>query len=241
MIRVTVWNEYIHEREIPEIGKIYPEGIHGCIKAFLDADGGFSVRTATLDQPENGLPDSVLDETDVLIWWGHCAHDKVSDETVRRVQTRILGGMGLIALHSAHLSKIMTALLGTTMNLTWRDSDRERLWCVKPRHPIALNVPEYINLPAEEMYGEPFDIPEPDETVFMGWFAGGEVFRSGCTFTRGAGKIFYFQPGHEAYPIYRDPDIQTIIANACRWAAPVCPPAAPSPCANRKIPPEWIR
>ena len=80
---------------------------------------------------------------------------------------------------------------------------------------------DHIVLEHEETYGEHFEIPQPDELIFISWFEGGEVFRSGCTFTRGKGHIFYFQPGHETFPIYHQPDIQKVITNAVRWAAPV--------------------
>ncbi len=220
MIRVTVWNEYIHEREYEGIGKIYPEGIHGCIGGFLGKNDDISVKYATLDMPEHGLSEAVLDETDVLIWWGHAAHHKVSDEVVERVKEHVLRGMGLIALHSAHHSKIMKALLGTTLNLHWKHGDSERLFCVNPAHPIAAGITEPIILENEEMYGEFFDIPKPDDEIFLGWFSSGHVFRSGVTFTRGMGRIFYFQPGHEEYPIYYHPQIQRVIENAVRWAAP---------------------
>ena len=218
MIRVTVWNEYLHETNQPEVAAIYPEGIHGCIKKFLETRSEITVKTATLDMENHGLTDKILSETDVLIWWGHMAHDKVSDETAQLVQKHVLAGMGFIALHSAHHSKPMKLLMGTTLNLKWRHGDRERVWCINPSHPIAKGVSEQFVLEKEEMYGEPFDIPEPDETVFMGWFAGGEVFRSGVTFRRGKGRIFYFQPGHEEYPIYHDKNVQRVIENAVFWA-----------------------
>ena len=218
MIRVTVWNEYLHEINQPEVAAIYPEGIHGCIAEFLGRNEDITVRTATLSMPQNGLPEEVLENTDVLIWWGHMAHDRVEDETVMRVHRHVLSGMGLVALHSAHHSKVMKTLLGTTLNLKWRHGDRERVWCIAPAHPIAKGVPQQFLLPCEEMYGEPFDIPTPDETLFLGWFSGGEVFRSGVTFTRGKGRIFYFQPGHEEYPIYHDENVQRIITNGVRWA-----------------------
>lgn len=217
MIRVTVWNEYIHEVEQPEVAAIYPNGIHGCIAEFLGTNKDITVRTATLSQPKHGLSEELLSDTDVLIWWGHRAHEKVDDAVVQRVQRHVLGGMGLVALHSAHHSKLMKALLGTTLNLKWRHGDRERIWCAMPSHPIAQGVPAHFELPMEEMYGEPFDIPNPDDTVFLGWFAGGEVFRSGVTFTRGMGRIFYFQPGHEEYPIYHDKNVQSVITNGVRW------------------------
>ncbi len=220
MIRVTVWNEYVHEREYDGIKKIYPDGIHGCIAGFLGKESGISTSTATLEMPEHGLTEEALKNTDVLIWWSHAKQEEVDDEVVERVCRHIRMGMGFIGLHSAHYSKVMRKILGTGMTLHWRHGDTEKLWCVNPAHPIAKGVPSCINLEKEEMYGEPFGIPQPDELVFVGWFSGGEVFRSGVTFTRENGKIFYFQPGHEEYPIYHMAEIQQIIINAVRWAAP---------------------
>lgn len=220
MTRVTIWNEYIHEREYEGIRQVYPHGIHGCIGEFLGKNDDISINYATLDMPEHGLSEQVLDNTDVLIWWGHCAHDKVADEIVERVKNHVMRGMGLIALHSAHHSKIMKALLGTTLNLSWKHGDSEKLFCVNPAHPIAAGITEPIILENEELYGEYFDIPKPDDEIFLGWFRSGQVFRSGVTFTRGMGRIFYFQPGHEEYPIYYNPQIQQVITNAVRWAAP---------------------
>jgi trehalose utilization protein len=221
-IRVTVWNEFRHERENDVIGGIYPEGIHGAIAAGIAGKGDFTLRTATLDEPSNGLTDEVLAETDVLIWWGHKAHGDVLDETVDRVQARVLDGMGLIVLHSGHYSKIFRRLMGTTCSLKWREAnDKERLWVVAPAHPIATGIGEYIEIPEEEMYGEHFDIPEPDTLVFVSWFTGGEIFRSGCCYERGSGRVFYFRPGHESYPTYYNDDVLTVIANAVRWAEPV--------------------
>ena len=221
MIRITVWNEYKHEREYENIRKVYPEGIHGCIAGFLGKEEDLAVRPATFDMPEHGLTEDVLRETDVLIIWSHALQDEFSDEVAERVQWHVLAGMGLIALHSAHYSKVMKRLLGTSMTLKWRHGDSEKLWCTAPAHPIAKDMPEMIELPEEEMYGEFFDIPKPDDVVFTGWFSGGEVFRSGCTFSRGLGRIFYFQPGHEEYPIYYKPEIQKILVNAVHFCAPV--------------------
>ena len=224
-IRVTVWNEYRHERQDEQIAGIYPDGIHGAIAAGLKEHGDFAVRTATLDETEHGLTDAVLAETDVLTWWGHKAHREVQDEIVDRVQARVLDGMGLIVLHSGHLSKPFTRLMGTTCDLKWREADEnERLWVVAPGHPIVDGIGEYIDLEREEMYGEHFDIPPPETLVFVSWFAGGEVFRSGACYARGAGKVFYFRPGHETYPTYFNPEVRRVIANAVRWAAPVAGP-----------------
>ncbi|MBO4220530.1 MAG: ThuA domain-containing protein [Clostridia bacterium] len=221
MIKVTVWNEYAHEKENETVAKIYPHGIHNAIADFLRCDD-IEVRTATLDEPECGLTDEVLNDTDVLIWWGHIRHGDVPDNVVNRVRKSVLKGMGLIVLHSGHHSKIFRALMGTSCNLSWReDGDLERIWTINPAHPIAKGIGRYFELDGVETYAEPFGIPEPDEVVFMGWYEGGELFRSGCTFHRENGRIFYFQPGHETFPIFYNENVQTIIRNAVRWAAPV--------------------
>ena len=225
-IRVTVWNEYRHEKKDKAVGDIYPEGIHGAIAAGLNELDGINASTATLDEPEHGLTQEVVDNTDVMIWWGHMAHGEVDDAIVERVHQRVLNGMGLIVLHSGHFSKIFKKLMGTSCDLKWREADeKERLWVVRPGHPIVEGIGEYIELEAEEMYGEHFDIPQPDELVFVSWFQGGEIFRSGACYQRGAGKVFYFRPGHETYGTYFNPQIRTVIGNAARWAAPVDRPA----------------
>ncbi|QQE77555.1 ThuA domain-containing protein [Alicyclobacillus sp. SO9] len=218
-IRVTVWNEFRHEREDEEVKRIYPDGIHAALAAPL-RDAGFLVHTATLDEPYHGLTDEVLEDTDVLIWWGHIAHDEVSDDIVEKVVQRVWAGMGLVVLHSGHFSKVFKRLMGTSCNLKWRQiGEHELLWVVNPSHPVAAGVGEFIDLPREEMYGEHFDVPAPDELVFIGSFEGGEVFRSGSVFYRGNGKVFYFQPGHETYPTYYQEQIKTVIRNAVKWAA----------------------
>lgn len=221
-IKVTVWNEYRHEKKDPNVAKVYPEGIHRAIAKHLEKQSDLDIRTATLDEPEHGLTDDVLAHTDVLIWWGHTAHKEVSDVVVERVYQRILDGMGLIVLHSAHFSTIFKKLMGTTCNLKWREvGEKERLWVVEPAHPIARGIGPYIEIKATEMYGERFDIPEPDTLVFISWFEGGEVFRSGLCYYRGKGKIFYFRPGHESYPIFYQGEVLKVISNAVRWAAPI--------------------
>ena len=220
-IKVTIWNEYRHEKISETVAGVYPEGIHTVLAEFLAADGEIEAVTATLDEPEHGLTDMVINNTDVLIWWGHKAHGEVKNEIVEKLHTRILNGMGFIALHSAHESKIFKRLMGTTCSLRWRDvGERERLWVIEPSHPIMEGIGEYIELEQEEMYGERFDIPTPDAVVMAGWFKGGELIRSGCCFTRSFGKIFYFQPGHETFPTYYNKDIQKIIINAVKWARP---------------------
>lgn len=221
MTTVTVWNEYRHERDSDVVASVYPDGIHSVIANALAANG-FETRTATLDEPEHGLSERVLTETDVLTWWGHTAHEEVSDTVVERVHQRVLDGMGLIVLHSGHYSKIFQRVMGTSCSLKWREAaETERLWVVEPNHPIADGIGESIELPETEMYGERFDVPAPETLVFLSWFAGGEVFRSGCCYTRGNGRIFYFRPGHETYPIYHDETVQQVLTNAVSWAAPV--------------------
>lgn len=220
-LNVTVWNEFRHEKSHAAVAEVYPNGIHNVIRDALKQHG-VSVQTATLDEPEHGLTEEVLSKTDVLIWWGHMAHHEVQDEIVDRVHNRVIEGMGLIVLHSGHFSKIFKKLMGSTCDLKWREAaERERIWVVEPGHPIASGLGEYFEIPHTEMYGERFDIPDPDTLVFISWFEGGNVFRSGCCYYRGAGKVFYFRPGHETFPIFYQKEIQQVLINAVKWAAPV--------------------
>ena len=220
-MRITVWNEGRHEQKNEKVKAVYPNGIHSVIADGLREHGLTDVGTATLDEPEHGLTVDVLAATDVLLWWGHMAHGDVKDEIVERVYQRVMDGMGLIVLHSGHHSKIFKKLMGVNADLKWREAnEKERLWVVNPAHPIADGLPDYFELPHEEMYGEPFGIPEPDSLVLVSWFQGGEIFRSGCCFYRGRGKVFYFRPGHETFPTYYDKNVRHVIANGVRWAAP---------------------
>ncbi len=234
-IRVLVWNENVHERESEAIARIYPDGIHGAIAQGLSVHDEFEVKTATMDMPEYGLTEDVLNNTDVLVWWSHLKNGDIPDEIAARVQQRVLAGMGFIVLHSAHLCKPFVRLMGTVCRSKWRENDeKERVWVIEPGHPIARNLPEYIELAQEETYGERFEIPTPDALVFVSWFSGGEVFRSGCCFNRGLGKIFYFRPGHEAYPTYYRDDIRQVLYNAILWAQPS---GGPAPTLGRFEPP----
>jgi len=224
-IHVTVWGENVHEQQSELVRSLYPQGMHATIAAALAEDSELVIRTATLQEPEHGLSQAVLDATDVLSWWGHAAHGQVDDAIVDRVQKRVLEGMGLLVLHSGHYSKIFKRLLGTTCSLTWREAgEKERLWVCNPGHRIAQGLGTHFELEMEEMYGEPFAIPAPEEQVFISWFQGGEVFRSGCCWRRGAGKIFYFRPGHEAYPTYYNEQVRQVLRNAVHWARPEARP-----------------
>ncbi|NYI03848.1 ThuA domain-containing protein [Allostreptomyces psammosilenae] len=222
-LRVTVWNENVHETTRPAVAERYPDGIHGAVASAIVEHHGdaVSVRTATLDEPEHGLTEEVLAATDVLVWWGNRAHHRVADEVAERVQRHVLAGMGFVPLHSAHWSKPFVRLMGTTCTLNWRSAeDRELVWTVAPGHPVAAGVPSPVVIDRQEMYGEPFDVPQPDELVFISSFSGGEVFRSGCAYRRGSGRIFYFSPGDQDYPVYDHPDVRRVIANAVAWSAP---------------------
>lgn len=223
-LRVTVWHEFRHEKKSEAVKKIYPDGMHVVMKAAIEENIGVpvTVRTATLDEPEHGLTDEVLANTDVLTWWGHAAHGEVKDEIVNKVAARVLEGMGLVVLHSGHYAKVFKKLLGTGCHLYWREAaERERLWVVAQGHPITAGLDkDHFELDHVEMYGEPFDIPQPDELIFVSWFEGGDVFRSGCVFNRGAGRIFYFRPGHETFPIYYDKNVRRVLANGVKYVAP---------------------
>jgi trehalose utilization protein len=254
-IRVTVWGENFHEkseRDRAGMAERYPDGMHGAIATGLNDLLGDSVtvRLATQDQPEHGLTEDVLGGTDVLTWWGHATHAGVADSVVDRVQERVLGGMGLLVLHSGHFSKIFRRLMGTTCSLAWRNSrDTELIWTVSPSHPITAGIPHPIMINEHEMYGEFFDIPAPDELIFLSTFSSGEVFRSGCCWRRGKGKVFYFSPGDQEYPIYHHPDIKRVLANAALWACPeqstdIAPPAVvnmPAPHFDRRLSTEGIQ
>lgn len=224
MVAVTIWNEFRHEKANPAVAAIYPDGIHAVLAEALRQEGIEEVRTATLDEPRHGLTAELLDATDVLVWWGHRHHGEVADEVVDDVQARVLSGMGLVVLHSGHFSKLFRRLMGTPCSLSWRvhgeHGEKERLWTVAPGHPITAGVPEHFEIEREEMYGEPFAVPQPDELIFVSWFQGGEVFRSGCCYRRGRGRVFYFRPGHETFPSYHHSVVRRVVANGVRWAAP---------------------
>jgi len=237
-IRVTIWHEYRHEKKNPKVAEVYPKGMHEAIASHFRKCKDMEVFTALLDDPDNGLSDEVLKKTDVLTWWGHGAHNEVSDLTVERVYKRVHEGMGLIVLHSGHHAKIFRKLMGTSCDLKWRaDGEREILWITRPGHPITEGIADHIILEKEEMYGEFFDVPEPLETIFISSFEGGEVFRSGVTYQRGLGSIFYFRPGHETFPTYYNPQILRVLENAVRWAIPRMPS---SPIKSNHTPAGWL-
>lgn len=245
MIRVTLWYEYAQElgevrREfVPgmddetyagfaefmksraeKIRQVYPKGLMGTLAEALSKDPELEITMTNIFEPEYGLPDELLERTDVLVWWSHVLQETIPDSLAMKIVQRVQKGMGFVPLHSAHKSKPFMYLLGTSGCLKWREGDFCRVWTAMPSHPIAQGIPEYIELKEEEMYGEPFDIPRPDDNIFISWYRGGELFRSGCTWTRGYGRIFYFQPGHETSPNYHNEYIQKIIDQGIHWTAP---------------------
>ena len=218
-LKVTIWNEFRHEKTNEKAKSIYPDGIHACIKSFLECDE-IEVTLASLDDPYFGLPDEVLNSTDVLMWWGHMFHRDVPDDLVENIRQRVYAGMGFVALHSAHHSKPFKSIVGATGNLTWGRSQKCILWNLNPTHPICAGIPSHFEL-FDELYSEPFYIPKPDDLLFTTWYEDGNIFRGGCTYTRGLGKIFYFHPGHETDSSFKNPTVQQIIKNGVRWVAPV--------------------
>ena len=220
-INVVIWNEFRHEKKEPAVAQIYPEGIHACIRDFLKEDDNLNITLAALDDPYQGLPDDLLNNTDVLFWWGHMSHGEVDDRLVEKIRNRVYEGkMGLIVLHSGHHSKVFKSIIGATGNLSWGRDQKEIIWNIMPQHPIAAGIPDHFILQSEELYAEPFYIPQPDQLVFGGWYEDGHIFRSGCCFFRGVGKIFYFQPGHEYCRSFYNPYVQRIIKNAVQWVKP---------------------
>ncbi|GHU65658.1 trehalose utilization protein ThuA [Clostridia bacterium] len=221
IIRALVWNENYAEKKSEKVKSVYPNGIHGQVASALNAAPGIQARSATLDDPEQGLSEEALSQTDVLYWWGHSVHNLVTDENVDRVVKHVLGGMGFVALHSAHASKPFGRLMGThTGKLRWHEEGlKTRLWKMDYAHPIADGIGDYFELAHEETYGEHFDIPTPESLVFVSWFPSGEVFRSGCCWTRSGGRVFFFQPGHETFPTYYDENVKKVLVNAANWAA----------------------
>ncbi len=225
-LRLTIYNEFVGEQKTDFVKKIYPKGLHEAIAEYMRKEPGFHVKTATLEMPDHGLTEEVLDSTDVLMWYGHEAHDKVRDEVVDRVHARVLDGMGLVVPHSGAQSKIFTRLMGTTcLSIrigsglsSSKGGECERVWVVNPSHPITQGVGPYIELPNAEAWPEYFDVPDPDELLFISWSESGEAFRSGAVWHRGKGRIFYFHPGHETYPIFHNTEVQRVLANAARWA-----------------------
>jgi trehalose utilization protein len=220
----------------------YPNDINGAVAEGLKCLDGWEVVTANLSDPEQGLPDSLLNRADVLVWWGHKKHGDVKTELVQKIVKRVQeDGMGFIALQSAHFSKPNIALMSIGK------TKQELLDAVKPKgrvgawgayvndctdlkvttlakdHPIAKGVPAEFNIVHTERYDNPYAVPTPEQVIFDGVYTkadGGKVpSQLGFVWTIGKGKMFYLQIGHETCPVYFDPTIRKIMANAVVWAA----------------------
>lgn len=227
-MNITIFNEYHPNEHTGKAEKNYPGGIHIALKSIFESQE-YDVVTATQEQACNGLTDEILDNTDVLLWWSKNWDNELLNSVADKVVSRIREGMGAVFLHSAKNSKPFLRLTGTTSAtapVSWKEpGESERLFVVSPAHPIAEGIPSGYVIPNEEPYCEYFDIPKPDDIVFLGGFGNGMCIRAGVTFTRGAGKIFFFQPGHDSFPVYNDKVIRRIILNAVNWAKPVAKPA----------------
>ena len=222
-MRVTLFTEYNASMDCDEAKASYPNGgMNPALEAFLKTENEVTTIIHSDGDDGSALTEEILKNTDVLVWWGHWYHGSVNDKVADMVVEFVNRGMGFIALHSAHASKPFRRLVGTNGSLSWREmGENERLWVIEKAHPITKGLGDYVDIPHEEMYGEPFAIPAPDELLFISWFKGGEVMRSGCVFNRGYGKVFYFRPGHETLPTYLNPQIQQIVLNAVKYVAPV--------------------
>ncbi len=241
-VRVLVWDEA--PSHAPK--SVYPKSLNGAIADGLNADGAGRIvaTTANLDDPNQGITDEALANIDVLIWWGHARHGEVTDETAAKVVKAVHNGVGFLPLHSAHYSKTFRGILGATGHLKggWREAenpaDSEEIRVCAPKHPICRGVSDFT-LPAEEMYGAPFDVPPALVVLFQSYFPlGGEYFPSFAltvgegidpAFTsgpgggkgqgEGVGRVFYFRPGHETYPTYFDTNVRKVIHNGVLWCA----------------------
>jgi len=215
-VKALVWSEFTEPKDV------YPKGIHGDIAEYLNASGNVEAKVVQLSDPDQGVSQAMLDWADVLLWWGHQKHRDVTDETVQRIVKSVKeGGMGYFAMHSAHYSRGLIAILGTPCGLgSVGDGGAESISVVMPDHPIAKGVSDFV-VPRTEYFGEPFGVPEPEAVVFKSTFEKGDNiwFRSGCCWTVGKGRVFYFRPGHETYPIMRQPEVQKVIYNATLWSA----------------------
>lgn len=217
---VVVWSEGTAPKNV------YPRDINTAIAEGLQTLAGWEVVTAGLGEPDQGLTEERLNQTDVLIWWGHQKHGEVSDSLVDRIERRVKEqGMGFISLHSSHFAKPYKRLMGT--RCSWRDYKADgtsaRITVKLPDHPIARGVRDF-DLPKIEFYGEPFAVPTPEAVPLDGVYTRPngttEPCRMGLCWTVGKGRVFYFVPGHETYDDFFRPEVRQIIRNAVEWAAP---------------------
>lgn len=216
-VNALVWSEGTEPEDV------YPRGVRGPIADYLSEETDIEARTRSIEDEDQGVSGDDLEWADVILWWGHLRHDDVTDETVDRIEEHVReNGVGFVSLHSAHYARPYKRLIGMSGDLGGHrltDDESEYVEVCAPDHPIAEGVDDFT-LPEVEMFGEPYDIPEPETVVLHSEYSeGDEEFRSGVTFEFGEGRGFYLRPGHEEFEIYLDDNIQRIVTNATRWAA----------------------
>jgi trehalose utilization protein len=216
---VVVWSEGTAPKSV------YPNDINGAVAEGLKDLSGWEVVKAGLSDPDQGLPDKLLQRADVLIWWGHQKHGDVKDELVDKIVKRVKeDGMGFIALHSSHFAKPNKKLMGTACS--WKayvlDSTTLKITVKSPDHPIAKGIKDFT-IDHSERYSDPYAVPTPKAVVFEGTASlkkgGTDTSQIGLTWEIGKGKVFYFQAGHETNPVFMDPNVRQIMSNAVQWAA----------------------
>lgn len=271
-VRVVVWDE-----RQPSQKEAYENFLGNAIADFLRGEDGLAVQSVTIDDPEQGISQAVLDNCDVLIWWGHKRQSEILPEAGKRIVERISSGkLHLIALHSAHwstpfveamneITRRRTVATGTAKSdITYvpppkqytvprydtrltpftiarkfpdgrqnlevhlpyccfpayrNDGKPSHVKILQKGHPITKGIPHEFQISRTEMYDEPFHVPEPDDVILEERWATGEWFRSGMLWRLGKGIVFYFRPGHETFPVYKEQFPLKILSNAVRWAA----------------------
>lgn len=215
-VNALVWSEGTEPEDV------YPDGIRAVIADALKADG-IDTRTRSIEDKQQGVIDADLAWADVLLWWGHLKHDEITDETVDRIEDAVReDGLGFISLHSSHYARPFKRLVDASGDLgeyRFDDDESESVGVVAADHPIAEGVDDFT-IPEAEMFGDPFDVPEPETVVLHSMYSNGdEEMDSGITFQFGEGRGFYLRSGHEEFEIYYMNEIQQILVNATRWAA----------------------
>lgn len=221
---VVVWSEGTAPKEI------YPNDINGAIAEGLKASPlmkDWDVVIAGIDDPDQRISDELLKKTDVLIWWGHKKHGDVKDALVDKIEKRVKEeGMGFIALHSAHFAKPNKRIMGTpcTFAAYVCDNKENVVSVAMPNHPICKGVAKTFTVANDERYSDPYAVPTPDAVPLTAIQVRNdgtkEEAKMGFCWTVGKARMFYLQMGHETNPIYFDPEIRKVMANAVLWAAP---------------------
>jgi trehalose utilization protein len=235
-INVLVWDE---QQDVQVKSGAYKNFLGNAVAEFLSKTDGLQVVSANINEPDQGLADDRIAAADVVVWWGHVRHKDVNDSKVESIVAKVKAGKaGFVALHSAHYSKPFKNLMGTNCGFKKVDANKnegfvQHLRVVSPMHPIAKGVKDF-DIPKTEIYGEPFEVPMPDAIVLYGHWDTGDSFPDVCCWTVGGkgvssaaakaanpgGRVVYFRPGHETFPIFHQPEVQRVVTNCVLWAAP---------------------